>query len=700
MSVHTETTLSTEHRNTLAAIADVLIPTSGELPSWSAADPNGKWLDKALAARPDLIPMLAALLDDAAGRDPAEEARRLHTDDRARFSDLALLIQGAYYMNLKIRKRIKFPGQGKRAPFPDEAEYDLRDGILDDVIQRGPVHKQPPAAPVLPDGRPEPLSFSVGGGNGDRADVLVIGAGAGGSVAARHLAEAGYRVVCLEQGDWPDASAFPGDKLEWELVADAQWSPDPNTRRQPSDYPVEVSSSPITPVMYNAVGGSTVHFCAQWVRMRPQDFKVRSVDGVADDWPISYDEMKPFYEQIDQEMQISGMTGDPTYPAGPPPLLPPLPIGPLGRKAAIGMNALGWHWWPAAHAIRSQEVGTLAACERTGACMWGCPKGAKSSTDTTMWPSALQHGAKCITGARVREITVSDSGLATGAVYIDREGAERFQAADVVILGCNGVGTARLLLLSTSVRYPDGLANSSGLVGKRLMLHPYMSVLGVYEDDLETWLGPWGTQLLSLQFADHDESRGFPRGAQWDVMPLGGPIFSLMRYDDRPFESRWGSSIHELMTRTLGHAFDWGVGIEDLPLEHNMVTIDPELTDADGVPAPKIHFDIDADMRANLRFQLDRAREAHQAAGAIDTIEADWSTWGWHLLGTARMGDDPKTSVVDRWGAAHDIPNLYVMDGAVFVTSGPMAPTATICANALRCADRLIERASLQRVPA
>jgi choline dehydrogenase-like flavoprotein len=529
----------------------------------------------------------------------------------------------------------------------------------------------------------------------------VIGAGAGGSVAARHLAEAGFAVVCLEQGPWTSPAEFPGDKLEWELVAEAQWSPDPNVRRQPADYPLEISESPITPVMYNAVGGSTVHFCAQWVRMRPQDFKVRSVDGLADDWPVSYEEMQPFYERIDREMLISGMTGDPAYPEGPPPPLPPLPIGALGRRAAEGMNVLGWHWWPAAHAIRSQDVGNLAGCERTGTCMWGCPKGAKSSTDTTMWPSALQHGAKLVTGARVREITVNGDGLATGAVYVDRAGREHHQEAEVVIVAGNGVGTARLLLLSTSSTFPDGLANnSSGLVGKRLMLHPYMSVLGVYEEDLEGWLGPWGTQLLSLQFADHDESRGFPRGAQWDVMPLGGPLFTLFRYDDRPFDSRWGASIHELVERTLGHAFDWGVGIEDLPHDRNTVTLDAELTDSDGIPAPKIAFEIDADMRANLRFQLDRAHEAHQAAGAIDTIEADWSQWGWHLLGTARMGDDPSTSVVDRWCRAHDVPNLYVLDGSVFVTSGPMAPTATICANALRCTDHLIERASLQRVPA
>ncbi len=240
-------------------------------------------------------------------------------------------------MNLKVRKRIGYPGQGNRKPFEDEADYDLRDDMLDPVIDRGPIHKQPPGAPAL-NGKVEPLSFNLSR-NGDRPNVLVIGAGAGGSVASRYLAEAGFSVVCLEQGPWPNPSEFPGDKLEFELVSDAQWSPNPNTRRQPADYPLEISESPITPVMYNAVGGSTVHFCAQWVRMRPQDYRVRTVDGLADDWPISYEEMKPYYERIDQAMQISGMTGDPTYPAGPAPALPPLPIGPLGRKAAVGMNA-------------------------------------------------------------------------------------------------------------------------------------------------------------------------------------------------------------------------------------------------------------------------------------------------------------------------------------------------------------------------
>ncbi len=312
----------------------------------------------------------------------------------------------------------------------------------------------------------------------------------------------------------------------------------------------------------------------------------------------------------------------------------------------------------------------------------------------------MRAGARVVTGARVREIPVDQHGRATGAIYVDRDGRERFQAASAVVMCANGVGTPRILLLSRSAQFPDGLANRSGLVGRRLMLHPYMSVLGIYEEHLDGWMGPWGTQLLSLEFADHDPARGFAGGAQWDAMPLTGPLFTLERFADRPYASRFGRSVHEIVRRTLGHAFDWGVGIEDMPREENRVTVDGDLVDGDGIPAPRIHFRIDDDSRRNLRFQLDRAREAHEAAGAIETVETDWSQWGWHLLGTCAMGDDPSRSVVNRYGQSHDVPNLFVLDGSIFTTSGPQPPTATIAALALRGARAIAEVASQVPVPA
>jgi choline dehydrogenase-like flavoprotein len=675
-----------EQRAVFAALADVLIPAADGMPAAGEVDVGGKWLDRALGARPDLEPVLARVLSEAAERDPDAEVRRLHDEDPEGFEALSLLASGAYTMHAKVRKRLGYPGQKQNPPLPDEAEYYLDGGLLDPVLALAPFGRQAP--PEAEARRPQ-----VARPRAERPDVLVIGAGAAGSVAATHLAKAGFSVVCLEQGGWRSAEEFPGDKLEFELLVGKDWNADPNVRDRPEDYPTECSASDIAPVMFNAVGGSTIHYGAQWARMRPADFRVRTLEGIGDDWPVSYEELLPFYERMDVEMGVSGMAGDPAYPPGQAPPLPPLPIGKIGRRAAEGMNALGWHWWPAAHAIPSEPRDNQAQCARRGTCMFGCPEGAKGSTDLTLWPEALRAGAKLVTGARVREITSNARGLATGAVWIDRDGVERQQEADVVVVAANGVGTPRLLLLS-------GLANSSGLMGKRLMLHPYMSVLGIYEDELESWLGPWGTPLLSLQFADTDESRGFARGAQWDVMPIGGPLLALARHDSLPFEERWGVSFHKLARRTVGRAFDWGIGIEDLPSEENRVELDAVLTDGDGIPAPKVVYRIDDDARKNLGWQLERARKAHEAAGAVDTLVTDWSAWGWHLLGTCRMGDDPATSVVDRWGRAHDVPNLYVVDGSVFVTSGPQPPTATIAANAARCTAHVIATAGRQAVPA
>ncbi len=654
----------------VARLADELIPAGDGLPSASGADPQGKWHARALAARPDLGAAYERALD-------APSAQELEAQDPEAFAALTTIVAGAYTMNVKVRKRIGYPGQKPTPPFPDEADYYI-EGLLPEL---------PPAPP--PVAREEPRQARSPEG----VNVLVIGAGASGAVVSKHLAEAGFSVVCLEQGGWQNASDYPGDKQEFELLVEHSWSPDPNVRERPEDYPCENSGSDIAPVMFNAVGGSTIHFGAQWARMRPSDFKVRSAEGVGDDWPVGYDEMLPFYERMDREMNVSGTAGDPAYPPGAGPPLPGLPIGKIGRKAAEGMNELGWHWWPAAHAIPSEATATQQPCARRGVCMFGCPEGAKGSTDLTLWPNAIAAGAKLLTGVRVREITTNGNGLATGAAWIDRDGAEHRQEADVVVLAANGIGTPRLLLAS-------GLANSSGMVGKRLMLHPYMSVLGLYDDDLDSWLGPWGTPLLSLQFADTDESRGFARGAQWDVMPIGGPLMALARYAALPFADRWGPAVHGLLAKTVGRAFDWGIGVEDLPSDENTVTLDPALTDSDGIPAPKISYRIDEDARRNLAWQLERAREAHEASGAVETIVTDWSQWGWHLLGTCRMGDDPATSVVDRFGRSHDVPNLFIVDGSVFVTSGPQPPTATIAANAARCTAHLIATAGLQAVPA
>ncbi len=319
------------------------------------------------------------------------------------------------------------------------------------------------------------------------------------------------------------------------------------------------------------------------------------------------------------------------------------------------MDRLGWHWWPGPQSIASRAHGNLRACGLRGTCLTGCPDRAKATTDLTHWPEALERGVRLVTGARVNRITTDARGRASGATYIDRAGREHHQAADVVIVCANGVGTPRLLQLS-------GLANSSGLVGKRLMMHPYAAVVGFYDEPLESWLGPTGQTIQSMQFYETDESRGFVRGGKWQVMSTGGPLGLRAAYGGAPLEERFGESLHRNLREQLGRGLEWGVIAEDLPEDSNYVALDAELTDSDGVAAPRIVYRNSDNTRALLDFHLERLHEAHAAAGALKTVATPlMRDCGWHLLGTCKMGDDPATSVVDADGRAHDVPNLYVV---------------------------------------
>ena len=330
------------------------------------------------------------------------------------------------------------------------------------------------------------------------ADVLVIGAGAAGSVAVKHLAANSVDVVCLEQGPKVSASDYWGDKPEWEIMAESHWNPNPNARNRKTDYPIDVTDCPINPLNFNGVGGSTIFYAAHWERLTPSDFCSRSQDGVGDNWPITYAELEPFFDEMDIEMGVSGLGGDPAYPEGKAPPLPPLPMGKAGIKAARAFHELGWHWWPGPNAIASKPYRGRDACGRFATCMWGCPARAKGSMDLTHWPQALKHGAKLITEARVSEITLREDGLVDGAIFIDRDGQERKQRARAVIVCCNGIGTPRLLLNSHSSRFPGGLANTSGLVGKNLMMHPYGVVLPIFDEPIASWMGPAGQLIHSM----------------------------------------------------------------------------------------------------------------------------------------------------------------------------------------------------------
>jgi choline dehydrogenase-like flavoprotein len=533
-----------------------------------------------------------------------------------------------------------------------------------------------------------------------RADVLVIGAGPSGAVAAKRFAEAGFSVVCLEQGDWPDYAASKASGPNAELSAGRrEWDFDPNTRRNRGDFPVDNSESDIAALMWNGVGGGSVVYATQWTRNLPSDFRVRSLDGIADDWPVSYDELVPFYERVEHDFAVSGLSGDPAYPRHST-ALPPAPLRRAGEMLAATHNELGWHWWPGSNTIATRRHGGLGACTQRATCMWGCPEGAKASADRSHWPTALRLGVTLRTHARVSRIEVDRRGRATGAVYVDERGMERFQEASVVVLAANGVGTPRVLLNSDTAAFPDGLANRSGLVGKRLMMHPFATVIGLFDEEIGTTQGVWGQIVYSLQFYETDPSRDFVRGAKWGLVPTGGPLSITQPY---PWGSDpiWGEQFHDRVAERLGRSVGWGIIAEDLPSEENRIVLDPDSADEAGIPGVKVLYRTSDNSRKLLAFNIERAKESLLAAGARDVVVApQLRESGWHLLGTAKMGDDPATSVVDRWGRTHDVPNLYVFDGSTWPTSSGTTPTATIAAMALRCTERLIEAAGDQEVAA
>lgn len=529
------------------------------------------------------------------------------------------------------------------------------------------------------------------------ADVVVIGAGPSGSVVTHTLAAQGFDVVCLEQGDWVNPSDYPANNPQWELQIQHQWAHDPNVRKLPSDYPVGVEHSDMWPVMFNAVGGSSIYYGAEWPRMLPSDFRVRSLDGIADDWPIAYEELAPYYDAVDRFIGVAGLSGDTAYPAGLEYPLPPLPLGPVGRKAAAAANTLGWHWWPGTNAIASQKFKELSQCARWGTCEWGCPEGAKASFDVAYWPHALRSGATLVTGARALRVETGADGRATGVTWVDKEGHEHLQRARAVVLCANGIGTARTLLLSTSGSHPDGLANSSGLVGKNLMLHPNCSVTGYYDEDLQSWNGPAGQLIHSLEFYDTRPEHDFVRGVKLHALPTPGPLSAVETQRDLGYDAVWGANfLHAARSHAGGML--WAANTEDLPDEANFVGLHPDLVDSSGIPAPAVHYRISDNTRKLLKFAVARMEDLHEAAGAKRTVPVElWIDQPGHLLGTARMGNDPRTSVVNSFGQSHDADNVFIADGSIFVTSGSANPTCTIAALALRVGTHIAASAAARK---
>ncbi|HEX6134031.1 MAG TPA: GMC family oxidoreductase [Longimicrobiales bacterium] len=544
-------------------------------------------------------------------------------------------------------------------------------------------------------------------GEGDAVDFVIVGSGAAGGILAKELASAGHSVVVLEQGPWRRAQDFRHDELgNWIFNALLPSTQDhPQTFRRSAEEQAQVAQS-TPPVLYSAgVGGSSVHFTANFWRFRPVDFRERSLLGAIPgtgfaDWPITYEELEPYYTRVDWEIGVSGAPGPSDPPRSRPYPLPPMPVKSSGALLEAGATKLGLHAQPAPLAILSRPFNGRNACVHCGWCMgYGCEMDAKSSTLAAVIPQAVATGnCEIRPESTVLRVETDAAGRATGVVYADIDGTERRQSARAVILAANGAETPRLLLLSTSPQFPDGLANSSGLVGKYMMWNAHADAFAAFEHPLNEYKSVQVTRIIH-DFYDSDPARGYYGGGGLDGRLFTGPLlFSLIGLP--PDEPQWGQEyknrLREYYTRTMQVA----CAGTSLPVETNTITLDPDVKDAFGRPALRVTYRDHPDDLKNITFLQERAREIMEAAGAqrVWTPPVAESTIGAHLLGTCRMGDDPRTSVVDANHRAHDVPNLFICDGSSFVTSGRGQPTMTIMALAFRAAEHIAQAARQNQI--
>ena len=510
----------------------------------------------------------------------------------------------------------------------------------------------------------------------DTVDFVIVGTGAGGAPLAAKLAEAGFSVIAMDAGPfWRPLEDFASDESHQQKLF---WT---DERIVDGDNPLQMGANNSG----KSVGGSTVHFAMVSLRFRPEHFKARSKLGYGVDWPIGWREMWRYYREVERMLHISGPV---TYPWGPKRPRYPLRAHPLNASAkylARGAEALGIGWTETPLATLSAPIGKSPPCVYRGFCTSGCATNAKQSALVTWIPRALKAGAEIRDLAMVGNIECGRDGLATG-VHYHRHGRWHFQKARNVVVAGYAVETPRLLLGSAGKHHPQGLANSSGLVGRNLMVQLNQAAWGQVDDQVRSYKAP-----PSLALSEHwnycDEGKDYHGG--WSYMSQG-PLPSQWANTLSGERGLWGEALLEEMAR-YNHAVGLKMVGEVLPDERNRVTLADE-RDQFGLPIPRITFSYGANEKKMMRHAADIMQASLEATGARETWQQMDDTC--HLAGTARMGDDPKTSVVDADCRSWDISNLWVCDGSVFPTVGGVNPSLTIQAIACRTADRIAAMAA------
>lgn len=515
----------------------------------------------------------------------------------------------------------------------------------------------------------------------EEVDFCIVGAGAAGGVLGAKLAEAGFSVVILDAGPhWNPVKDFVSDELESRKLF---WM---DERITGGDDPVELGSNNSG----RGVGGSTVHYSMVAMRAHPADFRRHTLEGEvagADvkDWPITFEDLEPYYEEVEEALQIAGPT---FYPWGKRRKRYPQREHELNASAQMlvrGCAKLGIPVAPAPIATLSAPHKDRPPCVYRGFCNYGCTTNAKSSTLVTYIPRAICAGAEVRADAMVTQISTDERGRATGVLYFRRGGRELFrQRAKAVIVAGYAVETPRLLLNSASSLFPNGLANSSGLVGKCFMVHSGHQSFAKFPERINQYKAPPPGGALTEHFNHTMREADFICGYTIEVVGPHPVDFASRLATARKL---WGTELRRTM---LDYNYYSGTGIvgEILPQQKNMVKLHDTERDEYGLPVPHIIFGYHENDQRIIDHAVAKMKEIMEAAGGEDVWSADRTA---HLLGTCRMGNDPSDSVVNADCRAHDVPNLYICDGSVFPTSTAVNPSLTIQAIAARTADRIIK---------
>lgn len=508
----------------------------------------------------------------------------------------------------------------------------------------------------------------------ETVDYIIVGVGSAGGVLLQRLAKAGFKVIGLEAGPFWDT--------ERDWVSDETGS----HNLYWNDLRITGGEDPLAFGANNSgkgVGGGSVHWAAFTPRFHPSDFRVHTEDGVGADWPISYNDLKPYYELLEREIPVAGPAyfpwGDPHgYPFG------PHPLGGVGDVLVKGCTALDIGVCAGGPvAILSGSRGNRPHCIYRGFCIQGCKVGAKASTLITHVPEALEHGAEIREHSMVSRISLRDQHRVDGVFYYDRDGHEQFQRARAVIVCGYAIETPRLLLNSACAGHEAGLANGSGTVGRYLMAQAGNVILGRFEDLVRMYKAP-PAHALSEHFYETDPKRGFARGFAIQTV---GPLPVAFAKQMMKAKGAWGWGMRKILM-DYNHWAALGLLGEILPWPDNRVTIAEE-KDQHGIPVAKINFKLYDNDKKLIEFGKKTVMDVMWAAGAQEVVqEARYA----HLVGAARMGSDPATSVVDKFGRTHDVDNLFVCDGSILPTQGSANPGLTIQALAARTADYLISQ--------